>query len=163
MEIRPAEEKDLDRILEVYEDARRLMAQSGNAGQWQSGYPKAELLTRDIALGRLFKVTDKDRIVGVFAFMPGPEPDYATLQGAWLDDGPYWVIHRLAASGARGVAALVFDWAKTKTDSLRIDTHAQNAVMRHLFERHGFAYVGEITLSDGSPRRAYHWFRKNSG
>lgn len=159
MQIRRAQDNDLGRILKIYEDARRLMETIGNPGQWKSGYPQRELIMEDIERGRLYTVVKEAQIVGVFAFTEGPEPEYDTLRGTWRNDAPYRVIHRLAASGAKGVAAAVFDWAKSRTDNLRIDTHAQNAIMRHLIEKQGFHYVGDITLSDGSPRRAYHWLK----
>ena len=42
---------------------------------------------------------------------------------------------------------------------IRIDTHADNVIMRHLLCKNGFSEVGTILLSNGSPRVAYQWVR----
>lgn len=41
--------------------------------------------------------------------------------------------------------------------NLRIDTHEENKVMRHLIEKSGFAECGIIRVEDGSPRIAYQY------
>ncbi len=37
MNIRKATEKDLDSIMNVYDHARKFMADAGNASQWENG------------------------------------------------------------------------------------------------------------------------------
>ena len=49
MNIRHARPDDLGKILEIYQYARTVMAQSGNPGQWVNGYPSLELLESDLA------------------------------------------------------------------------------------------------------------------
>ena len=39
MFIRYAEEKDIKRILKIYESARKYMAENGNPSQWRDNYP----------------------------------------------------------------------------------------------------------------------------
>lgn len=155
MEIRQAKGLDLEEILRLYEQARAFMVQAGNPDQWTDGYPQKELLEADIREKRLYLVTQENEILGVLVLMNGPEADYATLKGNWLNDDPYQVIHRMASKRG-GIAKVVFDWAMTHTDSLRIDTHEDNAPMRHVLEREGFVYVGELTLANGDRRRGYH-------
>lgn len=155
MEIRLADERDLDEILSIYEQARAFMIQAGNPHQWTDGYPRQELLEEDIRDQRLYVVAPENEILGVFVLMAGPEADYATLEGSWLNEEPYQVIHRMASKRG-GIAHQVFDWAMTRTDSLRIDTHQDNGPMRHVLEREGFSYVGELTLANGDKRLGYH-------
>ena len=155
MEIRLANERDLQEILSLYEQARAFMIQAGNPHQWTDGYPRKELLDEDIREQRLYVVTQGNEILGVLVLMDGPEPDYATLQGNWLNEAPYQVIHRMTSKRG-GIAHEVFEWAMTRTDSLRIDTHQDNAPMRHTLEREGFVSVGELTLANGEKRRGYH-------
>ena len=157
--IRHARPDDLPQILTIYEAARQFMAQTGNPDQWTDGYPASELLEEDIRMERLYVAASSSGIRGAFVFMDGPEADYATLQGRWLDEAPYQVIHRFASKGG-GVAREVFAWAMARTDSLRIDTHADNAPMRHVLEREGFTNVGELTLANGDKRQGYHKIRK---
>lgn len=157
--IRHASKEDLPQILAIYEAARQFMIESGNPGQWTDGYPSRALLEEDLQKERLYVAASQGEILGVFVLMDGPEPDYATLEGRWLDESPYQVIHRIASKRG-GIVKEVFDWALTQTSSLRIDTHADNAPMRHVLEREGFISVGELTLANGDKRQGYHKLRK---
>lgn len=57
---RLATEKDLPRILEIYEYARGFMRKNGNSTQWAGGYPKIEMLRDDIAHDNLYVFTEGD-------------------------------------------------------------------------------------------------------
>ena len=50
--IRRAQPEELARILAIYAHARAFMAQHGNAGQWDGGFPPQSLVEQDIAAGR---------------------------------------------------------------------------------------------------------------
>lgn len=156
MDILKAERTDLPRLLEIYAAARVQMVQTGNPDQWVNGYPDQALLEADISNGELYKVVNDQVIVGVFMLVPGPDEVYSKIDGAWLNDAPYLVIHRIAAQGGKGVAKAVFRWVMDRTDNLRIDTHNDNLIMRQILEKAGFVYTGELTLPDGAARRAYH-------
>lgn len=158
MTIRPAAWGDLETILEVYAQARAFMARTGNPHQWGDGHPRRELVEADIRRGESYVIADdRDQVHGVFYFAPGPDPTYAVIEdGAWLDDGPYGVIHRIAGDGQiKGVlaAAVVFGWARCA--SIRIDTHRDNRVMQRALEKNGFTRCGIIHLENGEPRIAY--------
>lgn len=157
VDILHATEEDLPEILELYELGRRKMQEAGNPDQWPEGYPGEEMLREDILKQQLYKAVTGDEIIGVLALVEGPEEDYANLDGEWLNEEPYLAIHRIVST--RGASREIFRWAMEKSHSLRIDTHADNAPMRHVLEREGFTYVGEITLRDGSLRRGYHKVR----
>ena len=156
MDILKVERTDLPRILEIYEAARVQMVQTGNPDQWINGYPDQGLLEADITNGQLYKVLNDRVIVGVFMLVPGPDAVYSQIDGAWLNDASYLVIHRIAAQGGKGITKAVFRWVMDRTDNLRIDTHNNNRIMRQLLEKAGFVYTGELTLPDGAARRAYH-------
>lgn len=158
MKIRKAAAGELDAVMEVYRQAREFMAANGNPGQWGEYYPPRYLIEEDIAQGICYVcVNDGEAIEGVFCFSPGPEASYAVIQGgSWLDERPYHVIHRVAAGeGAHGVAAACFEWCFAHSGSIRIDTHRDNQVMRHLLAKHGFVLCGRVTLADGTERLAY--------
>lgn len=156
MEITKAKSGDIEALLPIFAKARQLMIDSGNPDQWSSDYPSRELLERDVAKGELYVIRLEGQIVGGFVFADGPEPVYNGLEGTWLNEAPYKVIHRIAAPEAKGAGRFVFNWAMEQTDSLRIDTHADNAIMRRILEREGFTFVGEMSLPNGSRRRGYH-------
>ena len=96
------------------------------------------------------------RIVAYFALLPSPEPTYDVIDGAWLTDGPYGVIHRMASyPEVHGIFSTIIDYAASRYEHLRIDTHRDNRIMQHLIEKHGFTYCGIIWLLDGTERLAY--------
>ena len=138
MNIRPATPADLDRLMEIFEAARRFMADTGNPNQWINGYPQRELIADEINGGHCYVCENrKGNTIGTFCFVPSPDPNYARIEGgAWLNDAPYHVIHR-------------FD------SNLRADTHADNKVMQHLLEQNGFIRCGIIYVANGTPRIAY--------
>lgn len=155
--VRKAIWEDFDRVLEIYAIARKFMAQTGNPTQWGDNYPPVDMLREDIPAGNLYVVEDEG-IHGVFAYFTEPDPTYGYIEnGAWLDDGPYVTIHRVAADGSGGVFSAVLDFAKAQNPHVRIDTHADNRVMQHVLQKHGFRRTGIIYLEDGDPRIAYEW------
>jgi len=132
------------------------MRADGNHDQWSApGFPDDTLLLRDIARGGGF-VIENSTIVAYFALLPSPEPTYDVIDGAWLTDEPYGVIHRMASyPEVHGIFSAVIDYAAARYAHLRIDTHRDNRIMQHLIEKHGFTYCGIIWLEDGTERLAY--------
>ena len=160
--IRPAEMQDLPAILSVYGAARQFMQQNGNPTQWAGGYPPDSLLKEDILAGRLYVLEEAGGVHGAFALIFGNDPTYASVEnGAWLSDEPYAAIHRVAGDGAvKGVFSQCLAFCKSRCGHLRIDTHADNKVMRHLIEKSDFVCCGIIRVADGSPRVAYEFISR---
>ncbi len=159
MRIRPARESELPRLMELFDTARAYMRKNGNTVQWVNGYPSEDLIRQDIAQDRAFVVEEDGVVEAVFCYLAGRhvEPTYAVVYGgAWPDDAPYGVIHRLASSGKlRGVMGLCADWALSRCPVLRVDTHESNATMRSAMARLGCAERGTIILGDETPRIAF--------
>ena len=138
MSIETAQEQDLPELLHIYARARELMRQSGNPTQWGDSWPPEEVLQRDLSEGILYRIRRKGSIVGAFAFGVGPYPPYEAIQGAWLDQSPYGVIHRLASDGReRGLFDECLSFCRERVGSIKIDTHPDNAIMRRLIEKNG--------------------------
>ena len=97
MRIRPAGLDDMDFIESAYDHARAFMRRNGNADQWPAHYPSRIDAQDDIARGRCFLVEDDEGPLAVFAFGPGPESDYASIDGAWRAETPYHVTCRCGA------------------------------------------------------------------
>ena len=163
MVIRPATQGDLPAVLPVFEAAKAIMRADGNLEQWSApGFPGEDLLLRDIALGGGFVMESvipgeaKESIIAYFALLPSPEPTYDYIDGEWLSDGPYGVIHRIASyPDIHGVFSAIIDFASARYPRLRIDTHRDNHIMRHVIGTAGFTYCGVIWLTDGTERLAY--------
>lgn len=155
---RPAVPGDLRAILAVYAAARSFMAQHGNPSQWGGGYPPQAMVEEDIALGRSYVIEGEDGVVhAAFMYAIGPDPTYLVIEdGAWADDKPYGVIHRIAGDGQiKGVLAAAVAFARERCAAVRIDTHHDNVVMQSALEKLGFQRRGTIYLENGDPRIAY--------
>lgn len=161
MEIRKASMADWEEIQEIYAGAREFMANHGNAGQWGTKHPPEDLLRGDIARGDLYVCVDSGRIAAVFYFADGEDPTYRVIEdGAWLNEAPYGVVHRIAsARTVRGAASFCVDWAFARTGNVRIDTHEDNIPMQNMLKKNGFRYCGKIYLENGDPRIAFQKVR----
>jgi len=158
MLIRHSTTNDIPSLLEIAEEARQTMRESGNLKQWTDGYPSVEAFGQDIRQGVSYVVEQEGRVVATFALIPGPDVTYAKIyEGQWLNDETYYVIHRIASRrGVKGILRTVLDFAFQLTENIRIDTHRDNAIMQHLLLKYGFQYCGIIYLLSGDERLAYH-------
>ena len=160
MHIRRSTERDVERIMQIYAYAREFMAKTGNPNQWgPTNWPPEQLIHQDIAQGKSYVCEHEGIVVGAFFFDQGPdvEPTYAQIDdGAWIDDGPYGVVHRIAGDGSvRGIGQFCIDWAYGQCRHLRIDTHEDNRVMQNLLRKLGFVHCGTIYVyEDHYPRLA---------
>jgi hypothetical protein len=157
--IRKATPTDMAEIMTVMDAAKTIMRQSGNMHQWGDGYPSEAAITADMEKGGGFVIEESDgKIVGYFAFLPSPEPTYASIyEGEWLDDTlPYHVVHRIASyPDVHGVFKSIMDFCLSHDPNIRIDTHRDNTIMQHCMDKYGFTYCGIIYLANGDERLAY--------
>ena len=166
MKIRKSTEQDLERMMEIYVYAREYMAKTGNPNQWgPTNWPPEHLLHRDIETGNSYVCeNDAGKVIGTFYFVYGRdiEPTYREItDGAWMDDSPYGVIHRVAADGSeKGIGTFCISWAFDQCGHMRIDTHGDNKVMQHLLTKLGFVRCGTIYVEeDNFPRIAFEKIR----
>ncbi|NUY82565.1 GNAT family N-acetyltransferase [Flavobacterium sp. MAH-1] len=159
MHVRQATRDEVATILEIIDQARSIMRESGNMTQWSNGYPSSEVILGDIISDEGFVCEVDGKIVGYFCFQQGQNPDsnYDVIEnGKWLNDEPYGVIHRLAsARTVKGIANAAFDYAFSKIGNIRVDTHHENVPMQNFLVKSGFEYCGVIYVSDGTPRDAF--------
>ena len=156
--IRKSTLADLPTILNLRDQAREIMRSYGNVYQWPDGYPRDDMFMKDIELGGSHVMLDETgEIVGTFALLPSPEETYNVIyDGQWLDDEPYYVIHRIASTPeSRGILEALLDYCESKVGNIRIDTHEANIIMRKGLERHGYQYCGIIHLLNGDERLAF--------
>ncbi|MDE6498997.1 MAG: GNAT family N-acetyltransferase [Muribaculaceae bacterium] len=138
------------------------MRSYGNLTQWAGAYPARADVEADVAAGNLYVAEDADgRVVMVFAFIPGEDPTYNRIEGAWFNDEVYGTIHRIATDGS---VAQCFDRAVSfclsRTDNIRIDTHRDNIPMLNALRRTGFTRCGVIICADGTPREAFQMVKQ---
>lgn len=157
MQIRKATVEELERIMEIYAQAREFMRQQGNPNQWGSNRPSRQTVLEDIQHRHCNLCVEDGEILGVFCYFQGDDPTYAKIyQGQWLNDEPYGVIHRIAvAAHGRGVASACFAYAMAQCRNLRIDTHRDNIPMQRALAKNGFVRCGIIYIESGDERIAF--------
>lgn len=163
MHFRLSLESDISVIMKIINQAQTQLRDAG-IDQWQNQYPNASSILSDIQLGESYVVLIEDRIVGTFALSFRIEPTYDTIYaGSWLSSQAYAVIHRIAIDDqykGHGLSTKIINevtiWCtKNNIYSIKIDTHADNHIMRNVLVKNGFAYCGIIYLRDGNQRVAY--------
>ncbi len=157
MQIRPAQITDIPAISRVFDAARIYMRSHGNPYQWPGSYPGEIEIKRDLAHGSAFVCLDTaQKICGYMDFEEGPDPCYHYIEGAWLDEDPYHVIHRIATlrQGER-IGSFLLDWACARAQAIRIDTHRDNYPMQQLLKSRGFRKCGVIYLETGDACLAF--------
>lgn len=158
MLIRKAKSEEFEAIMQIYSSAQDFMAQNGNGSQWGKTHPDPELIKDDIRRGELYVCIEESSIACVFFYRFANDPTYDIIyNGAWQNDVPYGVVHRIASSRiVKGAARFCLDWAFSNCGSLRIDTHKNNIPMQSLLTKLNFKYCGIIHLENGDERLAYH-------
>ena len=180
MYTRKAQRTDCPVLMEIFHKARQIMRASGNLDQWNDSYPSQDIILNDIDNGYCVLLCEHsetdgaETIIASMSFIPGPDPTYSYIEkgpwdttqsptnGSWIDDRPYYVIHRIAvAEPGHNAAKALLDWgfAYIKENdaaySIRIDTHRDNVIMQHILRKYGFDLCGVIYLASGAPRDAY--------
>lgn len=160
--IRKGNTNDIPAIMEIIADAQSLLAGRG-VDQWQDGYPTADIIQQDIARAESY-VIEIDRSVAATAVISfAGEVTYNSIDGAWLNDNSYVVVHRLAVRNyalRSGLARQMMLYAEELAlqrgvNNIRVDTHIDNMAMQSLLNNLGFVFCGEITLLSGAPRIAF--------
>ena len=158
MYIRKTKMDDLDDVCDIYDYARNYMKQNGNPEQWGNVHPPRDLIIKDIYAGNSYVCIDDDNnIIGVFYFNIEVDPTYTEIDGSWLNENEYGVIHRIAKAenAGKGTGAFCINWCYEQHNNIRIDTHKDNIPMVKLLEKLGFSYCGIIWIENGDERKAY--------
>ncbi len=158
MEIRKGTKEDLNRLMELYADARVYMAENGNPTQWGDNWPPEDVIIGDIEAEKNYVCIDNGEIVGTFFMDEGPDPMYAKIvDGDWVDnEKPYVVVHRITTDrNKRGVGRFIMNYAFEQLGNARVDTHRNNKPMQGLINSCGFTYCGVVFMEDGDERLAF--------
>lgn len=152
---------DAEQIWAILQEAIRRRKEDGSK-QWQDGYPNLQVVMNDIERGAGYVLTEQDRIIGYCAAFINDEPEYAKIEGRWLSDDDFVVVHRVAVAEShlgKGLAKRMFEFVeelavRNKIFSIKVDTNFDNPAMIKSFERMGYVYCGQVYFR-GSARRAY--------
>ena len=69
MQIRKTKYEDIEKLLEIFDYARKFMAANNNPNQWTNGYPSESDIKADIDKGHSYVCLDDDsNIICTFCF-----------------------------------------------------------------------------------------------
>lgn len=161
MLLRKAERSDLPAVWAIIQFAIEQRRLDGST-QWQDGYPNPETLNNDLEKGVAYVLEADGELLLYAAIIFEPEPAYEAIEGRWLTDGPYMVLHRVAISPqakGRGIATAFFRMAEDLcrargVPSVKVDTNFDNAPMLRIMDKLGYTYCGQVYFR-GKARRAY--------
>lgn len=160
MKLRLTKTQDLDAVMNIINQAKAYFKEQA-INQWQDGYPNEISIINDISRQEAYVLEDDDEIIATVMISKTIESNYNHIDGKWLQDDNYLVIHRIAIRDdqkGRGLAKIILDEAIKLFEnmpSIRMDTHDDNLSMQRFLLKYGFEYCGTIYLETKEPRRAY--------
>jgi len=161
MELRKAVTADKEPVWEILQEAIERRRLDGSR-QWQDGYPNYASIEHDLERNAAYVIEDEGVVVAYAALIRNDEPAYNDIQGQWLTQGDFLVVHRVAVSNrylGKGVAGFFFNAIEAfarahQVFSIKMDTNFDNAPMLHLLNKYGYTYCGEVFFR-GSSRKAF--------
>jgi GNAT superfamily N-acetyltransferase len=161
LKFRRAEISDREEVWEILQQGILRRKLEGSS-QWQDGYPNLQTIDNDIENGFGVVFCVEEKIAAYAAFIFENEPAYEVIEGKWLSDYSYLVIHRVAVSKCflgKGLATEIFknaeNIAETKNYfSIRVDTNFDNHAMLKILKKLKYSYCGEVYFR-GFARRAF--------
>jgi len=159
--LRKAAISEIPAIWEILQDAIEQRRKDGST-QWQDGYPNELSIEKDIENGHGYVFTENESILAYAAIIFDKEPAYENIEGNWLTDGDYTVVHRVAVSKlakGKGIATKLFESIEglsleNNIYSIKVDTNFDNTPMLKILDRLKYTYCGEVFFR-GSARKAF--------
>lgn len=159
--LRPALPEEATKIWEILQQSIERRKKDGSA-QWQDGYPNLQSVNTDISKNEGFVITVNDKIAVYGALIVNDEPAYDDIEGKWLTDGDFVVIHRVAVDEEFHGTGLVQTFFEKSEEfarqnsifSIKVDTNYDNGAMLHVLKKLNYTYCGEVYFR-GSSRKAF--------
>lgn len=157
MGYRRAEEKDMERLMEIVNDAREYMEECGFV-QWTEEYPRRDHIFEDIIKEECYVWEEEGDVLGMMTICLGGEPLYDAGEVAWNTKKPYGAIHRFAVAKearGKGIAGKLFEAGeefcfKNHCKGIRIDTYRENYTMRNFLKKNQYEQCGVVYyMEDG--------------
>ncbi len=139
-----------------------LRRKTDGSQQWQDGYPNLEVIKKDIEKNAGYVLLEDQNIIGYVSIVFNDEPAYAELEGNWLSNSDFVVLHRIAIAEnhlGKGLAQKIVSFAEelalqNNVFSIKVDTNFDNFAMLNIFKKMGYVYCGEVEFR-GSKRKAF--------
>lgn len=164
MYIRLIEKNDIERLLEIKEQAVLFMKKSNQYVQWNDSYPCRDTYISDLEKKIGYVLVNQSQVEGYFSLSFGVDESYEIVyEGEFKTQKPYGVIHRLMVSDklrGKNISEFLIEAAfdicrENGISSIRIDTHKDNIPMTKAIISMDFDYAAIIKVADGTERMAY--------
>lgn len=109
MELRPTTKNDLIEVIKIINQAKQYFKNEG-IDQWQDGYPNEDSIINDINQHEAYVLENNGKILATAMISTNIEPTYNYIEGNWLQNNKYLVIHRIAICNdqkGRGLAKII--------------------------------------------------------
>ena len=101
MEFRKSTKSDITKIMDIVKQAQAYFKEQ-NIDQWQNNYPNEEVINNDIENGESYVMLDNGNIIATTVISFTKETSYENiLDGKWITNGDYGVIHRIAVDNTQ--------------------------------------------------------------
>ena len=155
MNLIKCEQKDLEKILNLYSRVVDHLQQTVNYPKWSEAHPSKESVIKAVQDGTLYAYFQKERLRGAVVLSEDPEGYYEA--GDWIKElkaGEFLVIHVLAVDPneeGRGIGGAIVDACialagQKGYQAVRLDVVPGNIPAVRLYEKKGFVYAGKKDL-----------------
>jgi len=143
-----AQQGDLDKVLEILDEASRWLSSKGLETQWLASPTFRQTIKDNIDRGEVYVVKDVKETVGTITLQWNDRKFWGDLP----PDAGY--IHKLAIVRSRAGQHLglrLLHWAEDKTRAeskryLRLDCIASNKIIREYYEKAGFTHIRDTEM-----------------
>lgn len=157
IELKMATAEELGIALALIDEAKHYLKKNG-VDQWQNGYPDEECIKKDIQDKKGYFLISENKILGYLCIDFDGEPAYSNIDGTWLSNHKYAVVHRMAIDNkykGKGLSSVAFDLVEEKCKkkficSIRVDTNRDNKLMQHIIRKNGFQFCGTVNFDNSS-------------
>ena len=141
---------DLEKLYGITKSCANHMIDQG-VFQWNNYYPSKEILKLDIELQQIWKLVEKNSIIGIVVLSEIEDTEYKTVK--WLTNGSRNLyIHRLAVDPifqGKGYAQELMRFAENYAKehhypSIRLDTFSQNKRNQEFYEKRNYVKLESI-------------------
>jgi ribosomal protein S18 acetylase RimI-like enzyme len=144
-----AQQGDLDRVLEILDEASRWLSSKGLETQWLPSPTFRQTIKDNIDRGEVYVVKDVKKTVGTITLQWNDTKFWGDLP----PDAGY--IHKLAITRSHARQRLglrLLHWAEDKSRAegkkyLRLDCLANNKTIREYYEKAGFTHVRDKEMA----------------
>lgn len=157
LSFREARQSDAPAILDLYQEAILEMEKHG-IFQWDEHYPaNMDSIENDIRDNEMMVAEKDDQIAAVYVL--NDEYDEAYKQGHWQAPHlAFLVIHRLCVHPQfqhSGIGTVIMQYIEQtcqqrRVGAIRLDVYSKNPLAIRMYDKLGFAKVGEATWSKGN-------------